>query len=205
MSSSRDQRSFTGVPGICLAIMHRLGDVVLERAAPAEAAAEVDLVDLALVRRQAGSRRAPPRTTPRRPASAPTPRTCPACSAPWRSSAPCRRGSGTGRRRPPRPSSPRPPSAALRVAGLVADERLLGVEARLQHLGDARRSRPWRSGPRPRRSAARRARSWRSTRCRPPPRPRCRRPARTFFTPFMFAHRGGVEALHLAAEHRAIP
>ena len=54
MSSSRLQISFTGMPGICLAILHGLGDVVLAGAAPAEAAAQVVLVDLALGERQAG-------------------------------------------------------------------------------------------------------------------------------------------------------
>ena len=42
--------------GHLLGDQHRLRHVVLERAAPAEAAAEVDLVDLALVGRQAGGR-----------------------------------------------------------------------------------------------------------------------------------------------------
>ena len=54
MSSSRVQSSFTGVPGSSLAIVHRLPHVVVERAAPAEAAAEMDLVHVALRDRQAG-------------------------------------------------------------------------------------------------------------------------------------------------------
>ena len=52
MSSSRDQIILTGTPGTCLAIEHRLAHVVLGAAAPAEAAAEVHLVDLALGERQ---------------------------------------------------------------------------------------------------------------------------------------------------------
>ena len=42
------------MPGICLASSTALRDVVLEGAAPAEAAAQVQLVDLALGERQAG-------------------------------------------------------------------------------------------------------------------------------------------------------
>ena len=81
---------------------HRLAHPVVHRAAPAEAAAEVDLVDLAL-RRPAGRR--PRRSRPARPrrsASASRPRSARASSAPSRSSAPSSRGSGAGRRRPPR-------------------------------------------------------------------------------------------------------
>ena len=89
---------------------HLLGDadslmhVVLERAAPAEAAAEVDHVHFALVGRQALRRPAWPRTRLHRPASGPTPRTCRPCNARWRSSAPSGRGSGRDSSRPPRPS-----------------------------------------------------------------------------------------------------
>ena len=107
MSSSRDQISLTGVPGICLAISTAWRHVVVEGAAPAEAAAEVDLVDLALVGRQAGGRRRRGERGLAVLRRAPRPRSAPACSAPSRSSAPSARGSGTDRRRPPRPSSPR--------------------------------------------------------------------------------------------------
>ena len=46
MSSSRDQISLIGVPGICLAIVHHLPDIV-DAPAPAEAAAEEGLVHVA--------------------------------------------------------------------------------------------------------------------------------------------------------------
>ena len=53
MSSSRDLSSLIGVPGISLAISTASRHVVAARA-PAEAAAEQQPVDLALVGRQAG-------------------------------------------------------------------------------------------------------------------------------------------------------
>ena len=136
MSSSRDHISFTGVPGISLAIEDRLPDVVERGRAPAEAAAQEGLVDLALVDRQA---RRPPHVA------------ASACS-PF-----CDRGphlalvrrierggvlrlhgdvvlvrigvdrldllGGAGERR-------------FDVAALVADEGLLGIEACLEHVGD---------------------------------------------------------------------
>ena len=163
--------------GHLLGDVHRLRDVVLERAAPAEAAAEVDLVDVALVRRQAGGREQ------RRERGLAVLRRHPhlalarACSARWRSSAPCRRGSGTGRRRPPRSSSPRrraPPSRrrsgcrrrpARRRARPSASRRSLALET----LAFGPSSHDDRQ--------LRRARSSPATRCRRPPRPRCRRPA----------------------------
>ena len=157
----------------------RLADIVVEGAAPAEAAAEMDLVA--------------PRTCaigrPEASAAAAS-----AASPFWvgvqtsqRSGVQQRRGvhrlhGGVvlvgDRRRPPRPSSAAPASAALASPAWLPTKAFGGVEPLLQHVGDARRSRPWRSGPRPRRSAARRARSWPATRCRRRRRRRCRRPAR---------------------------
>ena len=170
--------------GHLLGDLHRLMDVVLGRAAPAEAAAEVELVDLALVGRQAGGGEH------------------------------CReRGFAVLRRHPhlalvggvTRGGVHRlhrgvvlvrigvdrldllggAGESGFDVAVLVADEGLLGVEAGLEDLGDrgagdlrVRRRRPIRS-------AARRARSWRATRCRPPPRRAVSPTCRTFFTPFM--------------------
>ena len=120
---------------------------------------------------------APPRTMPRRPASAPTPRTCRPCSARSRSSAPCRRGSGTDRRRPPRPSWRRAAIAALASPFWLPTKACSASRPSFSHCGDRGARDLGVRRPRPRRSAARRARSWPATRCRPPPRRRCRRPA----------------------------
>ena len=109
----------------------RLADIVVV-AAPAEAAAEIGLVDLALARR-AGRR--PPRSRPapiRRSASGTTPRTCPGVERGGvhrlhRRVALVRIGvdrfdhlGGAGER-------------SLDVAGLVADEGFVGIEAVLEH------------------------------------------------------------------------
>ena len=168
---------------------HGLGHVVLERAAPAEAAAEVDLVDLALVGRQAGCRQQ------RRERGFAVLRRHPHLALVGR----------VARGRVHRLHADvvlvrvgidrldllrRAGKSGFRVAVLVADEGLLGVETGLQDLGD-RGARDL--GVRalvPRRSAAHRARSWPATRCRRPPRRRVSPTCTTFFTPFMPRHLG---------------
>ena len=175
---------------------HRLAHPV-GRAAPAEAAAEQLLVDLALAPPAGPTPRPSRRARPRRSASASRPRSARASSARWRSSSPSSRGSGTGTSTPPRSCAAAAASAA-RASPSVADDRLRRVEAGLQHRGDVGARQPWRSGLRPSRSAARRARSWRATRCRRPPRPRCRRRARTFFTP-------GLRAIAAASKLLSLP
>ena len=136
MSSSRDHSSFTGVPGICLAISTAWRHVVVEGAAPAEAAAEVDLVDVALVGRQAGRRQRRGErglaVLRRHPHLA----LVGACSAPWRSSAPSARGSGTDRRRPPRPSSPRRRCAAFASPFLLPTKACSASRPAFSMLGD---------------------------------------------------------------------
>ena len=126
-----------------------------------------------------------------------------ACRAPWRSSAPSVRGSGRGRRRSPRPSWPRRRSRPWRRPPCCRQR-----PARRRGLPSAwRRSsrwRPWRSRPRPTRSEARRA--------------RCRAPVgvgddddgiavdrHDLLHAGHLLDLGGVEALELAAEHRAGP
>ena len=121
--------------GHLLRDVHGLRHVVLERAAPAEAAAQVDLVDLALVGRQAGGRQQ------RRERALAVLRRHPHLALLGR----------VARRRVHRLHADvvlvrvevdgldllrRAGERRLRVAVLVADEGLLGVEPRLQHLGD---------------------------------------------------------------------
>ena len=91
---------------------HGLADIV-GLAAPAEAAAEHQLVHVAFVRGQARRLPAPRRTPLRRSACRTRPRICPPCRARWRSSAPWWRGSGRDSCRPPRPSWRRRRVAAL--------------------------------------------------------------------------------------------
>ena len=185
---------------------HRLAHPVVHCAAPAEAAAEQQLVDLAL-REPAGPRlRRRRRAPPRRSASASRPRSAPASSAPSRSSAPSSRGSGADTNTPPRSCAAPPASAALASPAWLPTTASWRVEAGLQHCGDARRSR--RCGVRAvvpfDRQRVERA-SWRATRCRRRPRPRCRRRARPSSRPGVLRSRRGIEALHLAAERPGSP
>jgi hypothetical protein len=170
MSSSRDQISLTGVPGICRAISHGLAHPVVHRAAPAKTAAQV-LVDLALRCGQAGGLGARP-VRLRRSAWGPDLAALGRVSARWRSSAPWSRGSGAGSCTPPRwcgaPRQRRPASPFWLPTAAS------GRPARPSAPWQMPRWRPWRAGLRPTRSAARPARSWRATRCRRPPPPRCR-------------------------------
>ena len=126
MSSSRDQNSLIGVPGICLAIAppgaHSRSCRAGQNRRRASACER-------RIWRRAG--RKPPawrRTRPRRSACRSRPRTCPACRARWRSSAPSRRGSGRDSCRPPRPSWRRR-DRGFGVAVLVADEGRLRLSS----------------------------------------------------------------------------
>ena len=176
MSSSRVQSSFTGVPGHLLGDQDGLGHVVVEGAAPAEAAAEVDLVDLALVGRQAGGRQG------RRERGLAVLRRHPDLAAVRRV---LRRGVHRLHRRVVLERIGvdrldllgRAGDGGLDVAVLVGARRPGRRRGRPSACRRSWRSTPWRSGPRPRRWAARRARSWPATTCRPPRRPRNRRPA----------------------------
>ncbi len=205
MSSSRDLSSFIGVPGICLAISTASRHVVAARAAPAEAGAEHQPMHLALVGRQTrGGDRSP--------------------QAPLRRSAlPVQTSHFSARVER---------GGVHRLEADVVLVRI-GVD-RLDLLGGAGDARPWRRRcllptkacfPR---SGLPRA-TWRSISTRPwRSRPSshtigsassavlaCHQVSATtatalsstcttFLTPFMPATFGGVEALHLAAEHRAI-
>ena len=163
---------------------HRLADPVVDRAAPAEAAAEMDLVDLAAGGRQArrvGRRRQRRLAVLRR---ASRPRSARPSTAPSRSSAPWSRGSGRDSRRPPPPRSPRTPA--------WRGHRPPRCRRRPPRRRDPRpawpRSWHWTRrcwARRPTRSAAHRVRSWPATRSRRRPRRRCRRRGTTFFTPGM--------------------
>ena len=118
MSSSRDQISLIGVPGICFGDHHGLAHVVAQ-AAPAEAAAQVVLVDIAFGDRQAGRLGADRQRGFAILRRTPDLAACPAYRAPSRSSAPWWRGPGTDSCRPPRPAWPRCASAALASPALL--------------------------------------------------------------------------------------
>ena len=114
---------------------HRLADIIVEGAAPAEAAAEMQLVDVALLLRQAGGFAAA--------ASAASPfcvghqtSQLSASSAPSRSSAPWWRGSDRDSRRSPRIFSPIWRLRRQRVAILIADDRPPWRQALLEEFGD---------------------------------------------------------------------
>ena len=182
----------------------RLAHPVVHRAAPAEAAAEVQLVDLALRERQAGRFGRPRRARPRRSASASRPRSARASSAPSRSSSPSSRGSGAGTSTPPRPCARRAASAARASPCWLPTTASLGVEPGLQHRRDRRRSTPCAFGPSSHSIgsassavlACHQVSATTATAVSPT--------RTTFFTPGRFSDGGGVEALHLAAEHRAV-
>ena len=179
------------------------GDVVLERAAPPEAAAEVDLVDVALLGRQAGGGQQRGEARPRRPASAPRLRTVRRVA---------RRGVHRLHRRVVLERVGVDRLDLLRRAG---ERRLRRRRSGCRRTPAPRRgrpsasrrcsrSRPWRSGPRPTGSAAASSAVFAchqvSATTATAESPTCT----TFFTPFMLVTSAGVEALDLAAEHRAV-
>ena len=156
---------------------HRLAHPVVHRAAPAEAAAEERLVDVALLDRQPGRlgggrergfavlRRRPDFAALGRPARRRVHRLhrrVVLVRVRIHGLDPLRRGGERG----------------ARVARLVADDGVLRVETGLQHVGERRARGLSRWARSPSRSAARRRRASRATRCRPPRRPRSRRRAR---------------------------
>ncbi len=181
----------------------RLAHPVVHGAATAEAAAERQLVDLALRLRQPGGlgRRRP--APPRRSASASTPRSAPASSAPSRSSAPSSRGSGAGRRRPPRASAaPRRSRPARRPTWLPTTASLASRPAASTFANSARRRLGVRAVvPLDRQRVERGLRA--------PPGvgddgDRGVADAHDLLHAGSLHHRGRVDALHLAAEHRAV-
>ena len=97
------QISFTGTPGICLAICTALRDVVLD-AAPAEAAAEMDTCRPRTWRRQARGAGSSGERAIAVLRGDPYLASCRPLPSPRSSSAPCRRGSGRARSRRPRAS-----------------------------------------------------------------------------------------------------
>ena len=204
MSSSRDQISLTGVPGICLAIEHRLAHVVVTAPRRPKPPPRCELVDLALVDRQAR------RFRRRR-----------------------QRGLAVLRRRPDLAAcSARPARRGVhRLHGGVVLVRV--AVDRLDRLRARRRAPPWRRRPGCRRrlrsasspsfsiaamsaletlafgpsshsigraSSAVFARHQVSATTATAVSPTCT----TFFTPGMLLDLRGVEALDLAAEHRAV-
>ena len=155
---------------------HDLAHPVVHRAAATEAAAQQQLVDVALGKRQAGGlggrgqrrlavlRRRPDLAALRRPARRRVHR--------------LHRRVVLVRIRVDRLDlARRRGDRRAGVADRVADDGVLGVEPRLQHRREARARRGCVADRSPTRSAARRARSSRATRCRRPPRPRSRRRA----------------------------
>ena len=181
-----------------------LPGVVLRAAAPAEAAAEVVPVHLALGRAERRTPPTAPRATPRGSASAPRHSALSAVSL-HGGVHHLHAGVREERRRIDRLDLLRRLVDRLqRIAVLAVAVGRGGGEAFLEHARRCWRWRRCRCRPRPRRSAARRAPSWRATRCRRRRRRRCRSTFTTFFTPGMPATFDCVEALHLAAEHRAV-
>ena len=183
----------------------RLVHVVLRAAAPAEAAAEIVPVHLAFRERNAGGFRQ------RRQRRFEVLRRHPDLGLVGRElhggvhhlHAGMRRG--TASNRSPRPSSRRPRSPRARRRSCARRCSRSAVEALLEVLGDRRARDLARCRPRPRRSAARRARSWRATRCRRPPRRRCPSPSRPSSRPACSAIFASSIAHDLAAEHRRSP
>ena len=131
---------------------NRLPDIV-GLAAPAEAAAEHLLVDVAFVGRQAGRLRRSRRRRLRRSACRTRPRICPRYRARWRSSAPSWRGSGRDSCRPPRPSWRRRRAPPWRRRSRCRHRPAARGRNLRQAISRSTRSRPWRCRLRPRRSA----------------------------------------------------
>ena len=163
---------------------HRLAHVVAA-AAPAEAAAEHDLVDSHLAAGRPAASRAAAQAPPRRSASGSRPRTSRRVERGRVHRLHRRVVLDTDRSRSASTFFAAPASAALTSPCLVADEGLLGGRDLPSAWRRWCRWRPWRSRPRPRRSAARRARSWRATRCRRRRRPPSSPTWTTFLTPGM--------------------
>ena len=175
-SSSRLQISLTGRAGEFLGDGRGLPREVLRAAAPAEAAAEVVAVHLALADRNAGHLRQ--RRERRLEVLGRHPGLGLAVGNPHRAVHRLHAGVRQERRRIHRLDLLRGFRDGLqRIAVLAVAVGLLGREAFLQHARRCWRWRRCRCRPRPRRSAARRAPSWRATRCRRRRRWRCRAPS----------------------------
>ena len=190
--------------GHLLGDRHRLAHPVVHRAAPAEAAAESGSCRPRIARAAGPRLRRRRRAPPRRSASASRPRSARASSAPSRSSAPSSRGSGADTSRPPRSASRAAASAARASPSWLPTAASLGVEPAFSTAANLALLHAWRLGPWSHSigsasSAVLACHQVSATTAT------AESPTRTtFFTPGASRDGRGVDALHLAAEHRAV-